>query len=87
MIINIYIDTPNAFISDKHIVGIAKKKNPVLERATFTIVSINSILRSEGDFRFFVKEFSSYRSSSQVLPLNNSIFIFHTRHISDLVYS
>lgn len=26
MIINIYIDTPNAFISDKHIVGIAKKK-------------------------------------------------------------
>ena len=32
MIRNIYIYTPNAFISDKHIVGIAKKKNPVLEQ-------------------------------------------------------
>lgn len=32
MIINIYIDTPNAFISDKHIVCIVKKKKPVLEQ-------------------------------------------------------
>ena len=48
MIINIYTDTPNTLISDKHIVCIVKKKkNPVLETATFTIVSINSILRSE----------------------------------------
>lgn len=87
MIINIYIDTPNAFISDKHIVCIVKKKKSSV-RATFTVVSINSILRNEGVFhRFFVKEFSSYRSSSQVLPLNNSIFIFHTMHISDIVYS
>ena len=29
MIINIYIDTPNAFISDKHIVCIVKKKKKI----------------------------------------------------------
>ena len=34
MIINIYTDTPNTLISDKHIVCIVKKKNPVLETAT-----------------------------------------------------